>query len=169
MTYRSEKTYGDLKVVQLSDYKWGVVNSDDEIVVPFGKYDWIDGYDSGLARVKIGKASKETSGINKWGIINEKGEEVLPVEYDNIWNFVGKGRYSTRVEKGGKLSSVNFHDLNPSLPEFATDQCGNDYYSDGYDYDEYNHYEEFNGIYGLDDATIYDAFEGDPDNYWNID
>lgn len=32
-----------------------------------------------------------------------------------------------------------------------------------------NRFEEFNGIYGLDDDTIYDAFEGDPENYWNID
>ena len=35
-------------------------------------------------------------------------------------------------------------------------------------------YGEFAGSYaqdveGLDDDTINDAFEGDPDNYWNID
>lgn len=29
--------------------------------------------------------------------------------------------------------------------------------------------EEFHGNYGFDDDTINDAFEGDPDNYWNID
>ena len=30
-------------------------------------------------------------------------------------------------------------------------------------------YEQYGGVYGLDDDTIDDAFEGDPDNYWNID
>ena len=35
-------------------------------------------------------------------------------------------------------------------------------------------YDQFNGSYaqdveGYDDETINDAFEGDPDNYWNID
>lgn len=30
-------------------------------------------------------------------------------------------------------------------------------------------YDKYGGIYGLDDNTIDSAFEGDPDNYWNID
>lgn len=30
-------------------------------------------------------------------------------------------------------------------------------------------YEKYNGVYGLDDNTIDGAFEGDPENYWNID
>jgi hypothetical protein len=34
---------------------------------------------------------------------------------------------------------------------------------------EQKRYDEFDGIYGFDDDTINDAFEGDPDNYWNID
>ena len=33
----------------------------------------------------------------------------------------------------------------------------------GYSYDKYN------GAYGYDDNTIDDAFEGNPENYWNID
>ncbi len=30
-------------------------------------------------------------------------------------------------------------------------------------------YDEFNGAYGYDYDTINSAFEGDPENYWNID
>lgn len=30
-------------------------------------------------------------------------------------------------------------------------------------------YEKYGGAYGLDDDTIDSAFEGDPENYWNID
>lgn len=30
-------------------------------------------------------------------------------------------------------------------------------------------YDKYNGVHGLDDETIESAFEGDPDNYWNID
>lgn len=31
------------------------------------------------------------------------------------------------------------------------------------------YYNDFGGAHGYDDSTIYNAFEGDPDNYWNID
>lgn len=41
-------------------------------------------------------------------------------------------------------------------------------------YDEDRTFEEFNGSYAQDvegwsDQDIYDAFDGDPDAYWNID
>lgn len=77
--------------VQRKDYKYGVININGEEVIPFGKYHWIDGFDSGLARVKIGKETnaKEQS-TNLWGIVNEKGKEVLPLEYSQIWNFYDK-------------------------------------------------------------------------------
>lgn len=182
MVNYSEKTYGKVTVIQHSDYKWGVVNADGEEVVPFGKYDWIDGFDSGLARVKIGKApSNIANNGNKWGIINEKGEEVLPVEYDSIWKFLDKNRFSTRVEKDGDSHDVYLHDLNPALPvrgkakpivEDEDHDSADDYDNDIYDYG--THYGDFAGTYaqeygGLSDDAIYDAFDGDPDAYWNID
>lgn len=51
----------------------------------------------------------------KWGIINEKGEVVLPVIYDEVWNFFKKNRNSTKVVKEGKSKDVFFRDLNPDL------------------------------------------------------
>lgn len=46
---------------------------DGSFVVPFGKYNWIDGFDNGLARVKI---EGVINGINesKWGLVDEEGE-----------------------------------------------------------------------------------------------
>ena len=65
--------------------------------------------------IRLDKA-KHPEQYAKWGIINEEGEEVLPVEYDDIWNFLGKNRFSTKVVKDGESHEVYFHDLNPSLP-----------------------------------------------------
>ena len=173
MANRIEKQFGDITVVQHNDGKWGIVDSENHEIVPFGKYDWIDSFDQGLARVKIGKQSNaiDNNG-NKWGIINEEGEEVLPVEYDNIWNFCGKDRYSTKVIKGDSEHEVYFHDLNPDLPVRGIRMIVED---EDDEYDSYgSHYGEFAGSYaqdvaGYSDDVINDAFEGDPDAYWNID
>ena len=172
MVNRSEKTYNSVMVVQRSDYKWGVTDLEGNIIVPVGKDDWIDGFDQGLARVKIGRVSiNQVNNSNKWGIINEEGEEVLPVEYDEIWKFIGKNRYSTKVVKDGVKKDVYLHTLNPSLPI-----RGMDFHAIQHDdYDNYvTHYGEFSGSYaqdvmGYSDDVINDAFEGDPDAYWNID
>lgn len=206
MVNRSETKYGNVTVIQHSDYKWGVVNAAGEEVVPFGKYDWIDGFDSGLARVrtegKIGytknivaildenfDAITDRSKIEaleeedrkehpewyaKWGIINEEGVEVLPVEYDSVWKFFGKNRNSTRVEKDGDLLEVYFHDLNPSLPNRVKSEhfIAEDSY---FEHDDYgSHYGEYAGTYaqdvmGYSDDEINDAFDGEPEAYWNID
>lgn len=155
-----------LFTVQNKRYEYGVITADGEEIVPFGKYQWIDGFDKGLARVKLGKV---TNGIkdsgNKWGLIDVDGNEVLPVEYDDIWNFYAKNRITTKIIKDKK--SIDF-----KLSAFKIDdkfdlciQNKDDYRS---------HYGEFEGSYaqdvmGYSDDVINDAFEGDPDNYWNID
>ena len=162
----------DKKFLTIQDRHKGyaVYDIDGKEIVPFGKYDWIDGFDQGLARVKIGKI---TNGMrdteNKWGIINNKGQEVLPLEYDNIWNFFGKNRFSTKTIKDGVEKDIYFHDLNPDLPRHKTFRILHDT-SQSYGC----HYGEFEGSYaqdvmGYSDDVINDAFEGDPDAYWNID
>ena len=77
---------------QRKDGTYAVLNSIGDIIVPYGKYDWIDKFDHGFARVKQGKETngKYSSNI-KWGIIDKNGKEVVPVIYDNIWNFYMKG------------------------------------------------------------------------------
>lgn len=84
------------------DRKTGVIDANHDIVVDFGEYHFIDGFDSGLARVKI----KE-----KWGIINTEGEIVLAIEFDNIWNFYKKNRSNTHVEKDGCSWNIYFNNL----------------------------------------------------------
>ena len=202
MANTSEQIYGNVKVVRNGSYKWGVTDLDGNVIVPFGKYAWIDGFERGLARVRglgqlhyfknviltIGDNNEVTTDpdrirqlneeeykahperFSKWGIINEKGEEVLPMEYDNIWKFYGKNRFSTRVEKDGKSRQVYFHDLNPNLPKRGIAQVG---YTRNYN-DYGRNYGEYAGSYaqdvmGYSDDVINDAFDGDPDAYWNID
>lgn len=198
--------YENVTVVENKEYQWAVIDNQGNYVVPFGKYGWIDGFDSGLARVRTNKESGKagnTTGIilgldtddpividgkenvqkfynndrimhpekyAKWGIINEKGEEVLPLIYDNIWNFLGKNRFSITVEKDGESSTVYLHDLNPSLPVKGIRK-----YRSSYDNDSYgSHYGEYAGTYaqdvmGFSDEDIDAAFDGDPDATWNVD
>lgn len=72
-------------------------------LVPPGKYDYIDTFDSGLARVKKnGKIDINDSNNNvyaKWGIINSEGEELIPVEYIRIIDFCNKERKITILSK----------------------------------------------------------------------
>ena len=97
------------------NHQWGVLKNDGSIFIEFGKYDWIDGYDSGLVRVK----KKE-----KWGIIDYMGQSSLPVEYDNIWNFYNRNRDNTIVEKNGTQSYVKFEDL---LSKYDTESAYNEF------------------------------------------
>ena len=192
--YIAKKDYGNVAVVENKSYQWAVIDNRGNFIVPFGKYGWIDGFDSGLARVRtatnaeraresaslffnlpanrVGVVCKEQPNPAnvKWGIINESGEEALPVVYDNIWNFLGKNRHSTRVEKGGYEKEVFFSDLNPSLSVHANDSQ-EEYYDDDYPYDEpgWGSYDEYGGYNGYDDYTIDSAFDGDPEATWNID
>ena len=132
MSYLQEKTYGEVTVAQNERRQWGVVDKKGNVIVPFGKYDWIDGFDQGLARVNkwilIDKVSFLKTKV--WGIINEKGEEVLPLEYEEIWNFMGKNRYSTKAVKDGEQHDIYFCDLNPELPQRHRSVRRDDYYED---------------------------------------
>ena len=169
MANRREKRCGSVIVVQQTNYQYGVVDAYTGVpIVPFGKYSWIDAYDHGLARVIVGKGAEK-----KWGIINEQGVEVLPVIYDNIWNFVNKNRDSTIVVLDNITSSVHFDALT-TPGAIQGDDEPLELEDDDYDLYEYDQYGEFAGTYaqdmmGYSDDEIYDVFEGDPDAYWNID
>lgn len=90
-----------------SDEGNAVLNKSGEIIVPFKRYSYIDGFDGGFARVNV----RDDKGRQRWGMINEKGEEVLPLEYSNIWNFYGKGRLDTKIEKDGIEKNIPFSEL----------------------------------------------------------
>lgn len=162
-----------LYTVQNDNYQSAVLSIDGTEIVPFGKYNWIDGLDNGLARVKIGST---TNGLNandcKWGLIDENGKEVLPVEYDNIWTFYGKNRATTRVEKENFAQNIVLAEI---LNADKIKKSNNDYCDDyDSDYEYGSHYGEYAGSYaqdveGYSDDVINDAFDGDPEAYWNID
>ena len=63
MVNRSEKTYNSVMVIQRSDYKWGVTDLEGNIIVPFGKYDWIDGFELRLVAHRAIKLAMTTNGV----------------------------------------------------------------------------------------------------------
>ena len=74
----NEKNIGEVNVLMDDMHQWGVIDNNGNIIVPFGKYDWIDCFDQGLARVNIRmpQEGNRYATVKKWGIINERGEEV---------------------------------------------------------------------------------------------
>lgn len=84
------------------NYKHAILDNKENIVVDFGTFQWIDGFDEGFARVIKGE---------KWGLIDVNGELVLPTEYDELWNFYGKKRDGTSIRIGGMMNIIYFNDL----------------------------------------------------------
>ncbi len=154
--------FNDVSVIERKDGLWGVMHKDGDEIVPFGKYDLIEPFYMGLARVKIGKASvgkSENHGKYCWGIINIYGEEVVPVEYTELWQFHLKQKSRIRLAKDVSYSWLNLYDIAPYPYNIETDNNGciiDAEYLDAIRVD-----------YRNDD--IMDAFDGDPDAMWNID
>ena len=161
-----------------SDGQYGVMDKDWNLIVPFGKYDWISDFNYGLARVRKGgilpttfpttiegetiSMKKTPERGNLWGIINSYGKVVLPIEYDDIWKFEGRGYLKTKAVKNGNEVLIDLTTLNPNLRRkghISVKTSGYGKYAGSYAQD----------VAGLNDRTIDDAFEGDPDAYWNID
>ena len=65
MGNKQEDIYGNIKVIRNEKNQWGVEDLAGNIIVPYGKYCWISGFDLGLARVKNGK----------WGILDKNLNE----------------------------------------------------------------------------------------------
>ena len=155
----------NLYTVQKKNGGYAVIDLNGNEIVPYGKYDYIDGFNRGFARVKIGRATNgSTNSGNKWGVIDVTGREVLPMEYDNIWNFYGKTYTTIMVIKDGKSYRIPFTQLTNCV------QNQDQYFDEDYG----KHFGEFEGSYaqdvmGYSDDVINDAFDGDPEVYWNID
>ncbi len=168
--YRSEieiSTDKSIFTLRKHDYSYSVVNIKGEEIIPSKKYAWIDGFDNGLARFNTIINDKK-----KWGIINDLGEEVVPPIYDKIWNFYKKNRTTTTCIEDGCRKEFSLTDL--SFIDNKKHISKNNFREHDNDDDYGTHYGEFAGSYaqdvmGYSDDVINDAFEGDPDNYWNID
>lgn len=106
-------------VVEIKGYN---TNPDDNIIYEGYDYDFIDGFDHGLARVY-----KIIDNQKKWGIIGlvktEKGYQAklcVSLKYDNIWNFYGKDRKSTPGYIGGLAESINLEELQKEVLSHQT-------------------------------------------------
>ena len=100
---------------------WGWIDLEGNEVIP-PQYIYAYSFEDGEAIVckgvwEIDDQNRYWCKNEKWGIINTKGEEILPLVYDKIWNFYGKNRFSTKAIKDGVEKEVFFHDLNPALPQ----------------------------------------------------
>ena len=94
-----------LACVRNSQYQYAYINIFNVVVVPFGKYIWIDPYFiCGYARVKGYSVLEDRE---YWGIINTMGFLIIPLEYDNIWTI--KEEYIDRLKayKSDKECRIN--------------------------------------------------------------
>lgn len=190
---------------------WALFDKDYKEIIPPGKYDWIDKFWKGFARVTVLPDISEDEVINqldlyydetgkekpksypktlkecpldirkkyaKFGLINERGEEIIPPTYDKIWNFYEKQFDTIVLEDNGQTYLARFTnptDITPShlKSKYNDEDTDVDYHY--YGEEEWDGEEsEFAGTYahdqaGFSDDEIYDIFDGDPDAYWNID
>lgn len=93
--------YDETYTVRSLKKGYAVFGCSGEEIVPFGKYDYIDGFEEKLARVKIGSKGSLSREGDKWGLIDESGKEILPVEYSRIDQFYLKDVRYTVIEKDG--------------------------------------------------------------------
>ena len=165
--------YGDVNVVINDNNQYGVTDNDGNVIVPFGKYGWISGFDHGLARVHSIRVITDNP---KWGLVDKRGKEILPLSYDNIWDFFGKNRKSTKVIHDGTefWFHLGRHELLSNNPDrvphrrFSYGQSKPDCEGYGHSFGQYaGSYAQ--NVIGFSDEVINDAFDGDPDACWNID
>lgn len=151
------------------DYKGrhALLNKKGEVLVPYGTYWDIEPFENGLSRCRNHK-SVNGKRIELCGVINEQGEVILECNERHIMPFYGRyaRQYSQYLEKALKKENpqayIKYFGKNKGECEM---DCDDDYGT---------HYGGYSGTYaqdvaGYSDEIINDAFEGDPDAYWNID
>lgn len=97
-------------------------------------------------------------------INQNKFEKKNLVKYDSINNL-----YETIIIKNSTIETYKNHFINEDLSQIP--EMNDDRY---YDDNDLETFEDYNGSYAQDyenysDQFIDDVFDGDPDNYWNID
>ena len=96
----------DLSMVRNQNYEYGYINQYNQQVIPFGEYRWCDSqFVCGYARVLKYDAFE---GKNRWGIIDTKGNIILPLEYDKIWPLKEGYLHEVKASQGDKELKINF-------------------------------------------------------------
>lgn len=94
-----------LACVRNDKYQYAYINILNDIIVPFGKYIWIDPYFTcGYARAIQYSVIEDKQ---YWGIINTIGFIILPFEYDNIWTLNEKYLDNLKAVKNDKECRIN--------------------------------------------------------------
>lgn len=90
--------------------KWGYINTDVEVVVPF-KYDNISYFNEDRAAVMLNE---------KWGVVDKNGTEVIPLKYEDVTDFKNGKAYVALDKKWGiikangiLLSPIKYDNLQP--------------------------------------------------------
>jgi hypothetical protein len=128
-TYRIIHDFNDknVAVVVTKDWDVGVINTDGEIIVAFGKYAEIDKFSYEYARVV---ESNDRSITARYGIINTKGEVIIKPEYDYIYDINFYCGLAI-VNKDGKYGVVNMNGEIVINPEYDKIICLDDGYIRG--------------------------------------
>lgn len=164
----------DRKAVSImtSDGCWGAINWKRDVIIPQGKYNWVDVFRDGLARVKGGKETNgKISADTRWGLVDIEGKEILPPIYSNLQIMDDK----VYVEQNNKKNVILLKDL-----EYSTYECVKNKEIELLkikkkeerarlwnkpDFDPAGHY-DYNKAAR---EQIDDAYEGQADAYWNTD
>lgn len=94
-----------LACVQDSKCQYAYISQENQVIVPFGKYMWLDhNFTCGYARVIQYSAIEDKQ---YWGIINTMGLIVVPCEYDNIWTLNEKYLDKINAVKDNKECKIN--------------------------------------------------------------
>ena len=150
---------------------YSVIDKQGNIIVPPGRYTYIDGFDHNLARVKIDGMTSinnpKESTVDKWGIIDIDGKEVLPLVYSEIWGFYNKDRKTTRVvELEHKISGDGEPYTLKTIYEFRL--FSKKLVETGFWIDD-EYFEAIDDNDSSDQYSIWDALDGEPEAAGNID
>lgn len=81
------KNGSSLYAAQNMEYQSGAIDEFGNEVIPFGKYHYVDQFYNGHARITV---YDEASSREKWGMINESGNVIIPPIYDSLSTYVGR-------------------------------------------------------------------------------
>jgi len=96
------------------NYHYGYINIQNEVIVPFGLYEWIDAcYTTFKANILSGYYQFSTKGCarvkqnGKWGIIDTSGKIIVDIKYDKIWTLSCKHLSALHAEIDGEIEYID--------------------------------------------------------------
>lgn len=105
-TTTSDCVYNENLTPVIKDGLYGYANNQGKIKIP-AKYQSADGFDDGLALVKL---------KDKYGFINTKGDLVIKARYDDAWGFSDK---RAKVVKNGKILLIDTQGKTLKTPKIS--------------------------------------------------